>query len=87
MKRVTVYTKQNCVYCEKAKMLLINKGISYNELKLNEDFTRESLLELFPSVKSFPVIVVDGFNIGGCNELQLILNEETEKSKKFLTEG
>lgn len=87
MKRVTVYTKENCSYCTKAKMILANKGINYIELKLNEDFTRESLLQLFPSVKTFPVIVVNGFNIGGCDELQMVLNEENEKPKKFLTEG
>jgi glutaredoxin len=68
-------------------MIITNKGIGYNELKLNEDFTSEALRELFPSAKTYPVIVVDGFNVGGCNELEMILNEETEKGKKFLTEG
>jgi len=88
MKHVTVYTKENCIYCTKAKMLLASKGIFYNELKLNEDFSRENLLELYPSVKTFPVIVVDGFNIGGAQELELILNEENEMgNKKFLIEG
>jgi glutaredoxin 3 len=86
MNRVTIYTKENCIYCTKAKMILTNKGLAYNELKLNEDFTREALKELFPSAATFPVIVVDGFNIGGCSELEMILNEETENRKKFLTE-
>jgi len=87
MNRVTIYTKENCIYCTKAKMILTNRGMSYNELRLNEDFSKEALLELFPSAKTFPVVVVDGFNIGGCRELELILNEETENRKKFLTEG
>lgn len=69
-------------------MLLSSKGIHYNELKLNEDFTKENLLELFPSAKTFPVIVIDGFNIGGYNQLEkLILTEQNENSSmKFLTE-
>jgi glutaredoxin len=87
MKHVTIYTKNNCVFCTRAKMIMSNKGIQYNELKLHEDFTSEALRELFPSAKTYPIIVVDGFNIGGCNELEMILNEETETSKKFLTEG
>jgi glutaredoxin len=87
MKHVTIYTKDNCVFCTKAKMVLTNRGIQYNELKLHEDFTSEALKELFPSARTYPVIVVDGFNIGGCTELELILNEETEKGKKFLIEG
>lgn len=86
MNRVTIYTKENCIHCTKAKMVLTNKGMHYNELKLNEDFTKETLKELFPSADTFPVIVVDGFNIGGCLELEMILNEETENRKKFLIE-
>jgi len=87
MKHVTIYTKDNCIFCTKAKMVLTNRGIQYNELKLHEDYTSEALKELFPSARTYPVIVVDGFNIGGCTELELILNEETEKGKKFLIEG
>ena len=87
MNHVTIYTKENCSFCTSAKMLMISKNIKYNELKLNEDFTRENLLELYPSAKTFPVIVVDGYNIGGYNELQrFLLNEETCDSRKFLSE-
>ena len=57
--KVTIYTKNDCIYCTKAKMLLTNKNISYNEMKLNEDFSRQNLLELFPSAKTFPVIVIE----------------------------
>jgi glutaredoxin len=68
-------------------MLLSSKGIQYNEMKLNEDFTKESLQQLFPSATTFPVIVVDGFNIGGFNQLQKIINEQTTTTGKFLTEA
>lgn len=87
MNHVTIYTKENCSYCTKAKMLLTSKNVRYNELKLNEDFSRENLLELFPSVKTFPVIVIDGFNIGGYNELEkIVLKEEVSDTRKFLSE-
>jgi glutaredoxin 3 len=84
---VVVYSKPNCQHCTSAKMLLSSKGISYTELKLDEDFTREHLLETFPSASTFPVIVVDGFNIGGFDQLRQKLNEETQDSRKFLNEG
>jgi glutaredoxin len=67
-------------------MLLTNRNIHYTELKLNEDFTRETLNDLYPSATSFPVIVVDGFNIGGYNELNNMLTEEIQKSQKLLME-
>jgi len=68
-------------------MLLSSKGIQYNEMKLNEDFTKESLHQLFPSATTFPVIVVDGFNIGGFTQLQKMINEQTTPKGKFLTEA
>ena len=84
---VVVYTKENCSFCTQAKMLLSSKGIGYQEMKLNEDFTREHLLQTFPEAKTFPVVVVDGFNIGGYTELNKMLIEETKSSSKFLMEG
>ena len=69
-------------------LLLASRGIGYNEMKLNEDFTRENLLELFPSAKSFPVIVVDGFNIGGFEQLRQRIDEDFKPtSQRLLTEG
>jgi glutaredoxin len=85
---VIVYTKENCGYCNSAKVLLKNRNISFKELTLNVDFTKETLLENFPSARSFPVIVIDGFNIGGYTELVNVLREQsTASTGKFLTEG
>ena len=83
---VTIYTKENCSFCTNAKMLLASRGINYKEMKLNEDFTKEFLLELYPSATTFPVVVVDGFNIGGFSQLQKMINEQTSQTGKFLAE-
>jgi glutaredoxin 3 len=85
--QVVIYTKENCSYCVSAKMLLVNKGIPFKEMSLGVDFTRETLLEMFPTAKTFPIVVVDGFNIGGFSELVKTLNEQTKQSNlKFLNE-
>jgi glutaredoxin len=84
--RVIIYTKRNCVYCDYTKNLLEKNNISYDNLILDEDFTKEHLMELFPSSKTFPVIVVDGFNIGGYDALKLIFEQKTE-TRKLLNEG
>lgn len=83
---VILYTKDACSYCTNAKLLLTSKGISFTEMKLGEDFTRETLLEMFPEARTFPVIVIDGFNIGGYVQLKEKLDNELKESKKFLTE-
>lgn len=84
---VVLYTKNDCPYCNNAKTLLQSKGIGYTEMKLNEDFTREFLLENYPSAKSFPVIVLDGFYIGGYDQLRTKLNESLNTTQKLLNEG
>jgi len=84
---VVIYTKENCNYCTSAKTFLKSKGISYQERALGLDFTRETLLEMFPSATTFPVVVVDGFNIGGFQELTKMINEQTQNTGRYLTEG
>lgn len=81
MSHVTIYTKSNCKYCNNSKLLLSSKNIQYTELKLGEDYTREQLLEMFPSSKTFPVIVIDGFNIGGYNQLKEMVESNTSTAK------
>ena len=34
---LTVYSKNNCPFCDKAKYLLTTKGIVYQEVKIDED--------------------------------------------------
>lgn len=84
---VEIYTKPDCPYCSRAKNLLRDKQIAFTEQKLDEDYTREILLEKFPDVKSYPVVVVDGFRIGGYIELRNMLMEETQDNRKLLNEG
>lgn len=84
--KVTIYTKHDCYYCNSAKVLLASKNIPFTELKLNQDFSREHLLETFPSAQTFPVIVVDGFNIGGFQQLQAMISEQTTSTAKLLNE-
>lgn len=85
---VVLYSKDNCSQCNTAKTILGTKGIVYEEKKLGEDFTREHLMEMFPSARSFPVVVVDGFNIGGVSDLTKMLNEQSQSGdQKFLSEG
>jgi glutaredoxin len=84
---VVIYTKDDCHFCTNAKTLLATKGIGYTEMKLNEDFTREFLVENYPSAKSFPLIVIDGFYIGGYEQLKNKLNESSNNTQKLLNEG
>lgn len=82
---VEIYGKDGCGYCLAAANVLRQKGINFTEQKLGIHYTREMLLEKFPSAKTFPVIVVDGMYIGGYNDLVEELSKQ-DSTKIFLTE-
>jgi glutaredoxin 3 len=84
---IELYSKNNCTFCDQAKQLLRTHGKDFLEYKLDEDFTREILLSKFPEAKTFPVVVVDGFHIGGFQQLLQQLNEEASDTRKILLEG
>jgi glutaredoxin 3 len=84
---IEIYSKENCTYCVSAKNLLTSKNKLFTEHKLGVDYTREQLFEKFPNAKSFPVIVIDGYHIGGHTELNKSLTELSMDTRKLLNEG
>lgn len=70
---ITIYGKENCSYCEQAKAILDLQNIPYEYKELGKDFTREDVLALNPSARTFPQIFDDGRLIGGYNDLVLVL--------------
>jgi glutaredoxin len=64
-----VYSKENCPYCVKAKALLVQKNISFMEVKIGDDMLREDFIAMFPEQRTVPLIFVNGVKIGGHNEL------------------
>ena len=75
-KRIVIYTKLDCSYCVEAKSLLKNNNIPFEEKLLDLNFTREYLLEEYPSAKTFPVIVINEKYIGGYTELVNYMNTD-----------
>ena len=69
---ITIYSKNNCVYCNKAKTLLKNLGLEYEEKSLEKDFGSDpsKLIEdIGKNVRQMPQIKIDGELIGGYNQL------------------
>ena len=69
---ITVYSKNNCVFCTKAKTLLKNLGLEYEEKSLEKDFGSDpsKLIEdIGKNVRTMPQIKIDGELIGGYNQL------------------
>ena len=74
---VTIYTKDNCGYCVKAKLLLNNLGLTYTEKRLENFLTTEALIEdIGKNVRSMPQIKINGELIGGFNQLVEYLHDK-----------
>ena len=75
--KIVVYSKNNCVYCTKAKNLLTRLGLVYTERKL-EDFESVDALQeaIGKKVRSMPQIVIDDEIVGGYNQLIEYLNNK-----------
>lgn len=71
--KAIVWSKENCFYCEQAKLLLDQHNIEYAENIIGQDYTKEDLLSLIPNARSVPQIFLDDELVGGFNELRMRL--------------
>ncbi len=67
--KVTIYSKENCHFCIKAKELLKKKNINYLNIDIGED--EKLLAQLYQETRqsTVPYIFINNKFIGGYNEL------------------
>jgi len=74
--KVLIYTKDNCIWCDRAKILLDSKKISYIEIDLSDDSERLKFYEkIGDNVKTVPQVFIDDKRIGGFQDLKVFLDE------------
>jgi glutaredoxin len=61
-----IYTRDNCPYCSKLKMILDSFAVEYTVLNLGVDFDRQAFYTEFGQGATFPQVVIDGMIMGGC---------------------
>jgi len=74
---VTVFSREGCPFCVRAKGLLRDAGIEFEELVLNRDYT-DRTLRAVSGRTSFPQVFVDGELVGGSDELAEWLGHDGE---------
>ena len=53
-----------------AKVLCTQKQKEYKYFQLGKDFTREEMIEKFPTARTFPQIILEDEKIGGFEQLK-----------------
>ena len=71
---VAIFTREGCGFCVRAKGLLNDAGIEFEELVLNRDYTDQTLRAV-SSQFTYPQIFIDGTHIGGSDDLATWLEQ------------
>ncbi len=67
---VVMYSTSICPYCDRARSLLARKGISVQEVKVDEDpAQRDLMLQLSGGRRTVPQIFVGERHVGGFDDL------------------
>ncbi len=66
---VTLFTRAGCPHCARAKKLLQQHGMSYEEIELNSEISSRSLRAVSGS-DTVPQVYIGGTHIGGADELE-----------------
>jgi glutaredoxin-like protein len=74
-KSVTIFTREGCEFCIRAKGMLNDAGMDYEELVLNRDFT-EATIRAISGESTVPQVFIDGNRIGGSEALEQYFAEE-----------
>jgi glutaredoxin 3 len=69
MANITVYTTDPCSFCSRAKTLLDQRGLAYDEVNLAKDPSGRARLVELTGMMSFPQVVIEDEVVGGFMEL------------------
>jgi len=70
MKPIKIYTTQYCGYCARAKELLREKGLIFEEVDVtHDDPMRQKLVELTGGRLTVPQIFIGSLHVGGYSDL------------------
>ncbi|MEM7774641.1 MAG: glutaredoxin 3 [Pseudomonadota bacterium] len=69
---VTIYTTILCPYCHRAKRLLSQKGVAFEEINVSRSSDREAMTRRAGGRRTVPQIFIGEHHIGGCDELHAL---------------
>jgi glutaredoxin-like protein len=74
---VAVFSREGCPFCVRAKGMLNEAGIEFEELVLNRDYTDQTLRAVSTNT-SYPQVFINGQLVGGSDDLEAWLARRNE---------
>ena len=85
MARIEIYTSRLCGFCARAKSLLEQKGLEYEEIDVDgTPGQKELMVDRAKGAQTVPQIFINDVHIGGCDDLYGL---EAEKQLETLLES
>ena len=72
MTQATIYSTPVCPYCVRAKMLLKQKQVSYQEIDVSVPAEREKMMDITRGARSVPQIFIGDVHVGGFDDLNAL---------------
>lgn len=72
MKRVVMYSTRVCPYCVMAKRLLQSKGVTFEEVRVDEDFALRDEMMQRSGRRTVPQIFIGDTHVGGSDDLHAL---------------
>jgi glutaredoxin 3 len=70
MSPVRMYTSQTCYYCQRAKVLLQQRGVTaIEEIRIDLDPAQRSRMVELTGRRTVPQIFIGDTHVGGCDDL------------------
>ena len=72
MAQVRIYTLVGCPYCAKAKKLLTDYGVDFQEIDVSQDPAARAWLKTTTGRTTLPQTFIDGRPIGGFSDMEVL---------------
>ena len=69
MQKVTIYTTPYCPYCHAAKALLKKKGVSFEEIDVQDTVLRQQMMLRASGRRTVPQIFIGETHVGGSDDI------------------
>ena len=81
--KITIYTSDNCAFCQEAKEIIKEKKLQYEEINISkDDKLKNEMIKKYNGMITVPQIFVNSKHIGGYEDLIKL-----ESSKKENLDG
>jgi glutathione-dependent peroxiredoxin len=80
MGAITMFARQGCPFCDRAKAMLTDRGVPFEVIYIGNGITMSSVRAASGAAK-VPQVFIDGKLIGGSDALKAFLDKNTRQTR------